>query len=69
MLGVRIGCSGFNYPHWKGIFYPQGLPQNKWFQYYCTVFSTVELNGKSICRGFCILYGLRQLVKLLLLLH
>ncbi len=44
MLGVRIGCSGFNYPHWKGIFYPQGLPQNKWFQYYCTVFSTVELN-------------------------
>ncbi len=39
-----IGCSGFNYPHWKGNFYPEGLPQKKWLQHYCTVFNTVELN-------------------------
>jgi uncharacterized protein YecE (DUF72 family) len=44
MRDLRIGCSGFNYPHWRGTFYPQGLPQRKWLQYYCTVFSTVELN-------------------------
>jgi uncharacterized protein YecE (DUF72 family) len=44
MPDVRIGCSGFNYPHWRGVFYPQDLPQRKWFQYYCTVFSSVELN-------------------------
>jgi len=44
MPDLRIGCSGFNYSHWKGMFYPQSLPQRKWFQYYCTVFSTVELN-------------------------
>ncbi len=44
MPDVRIGCSGFNYPHWRGVFYPEGLSQRNWLQYYCTVFSTVELN-------------------------
>jgi uncharacterized protein YecE (DUF72 family) len=44
MPDTKVGCSGFNYPHWRGTFYPQGLPQKKWLQYYCTVFSTVELN-------------------------
>ncbi len=44
MSELRIGCSGFNYLHWKEIFYPPDLPQRKWFEYYCTVFTTVELN-------------------------
>ena len=44
MPEIRIGCSGFNYPDWKGRFYPEGLPQRRWLQHYCTVFSTVELN-------------------------
>lgn len=44
MSEARIGCSGFNYSHWLGTFYPQDLPQRKWFQHYCTVFSSVELN-------------------------
>ncbi|MEW6109840.1 MAG: DUF72 domain-containing protein [Nitrospirota bacterium] len=44
MAELRIGCSGFNYPHWRGNFYPQGLPQRKWLQHYCSIFSTVELN-------------------------
>jgi uncharacterized protein YecE (DUF72 family) len=44
MPEVRIGCSGFNYRHWKGVFYPEKLPQKKWFSYYWTVFSCVELN-------------------------
>jgi uncharacterized protein YecE (DUF72 family) len=44
MPEVRIGCSGFSYPHWKGIFYPEKLSRRKWFQHYCSVFSTVELN-------------------------
>lgn len=39
-----IGCSGFHYSGWKGTFYPQGLPQRKWFEYYCQYFNTVELN-------------------------
>jgi uncharacterized protein YecE (DUF72 family) len=44
MPELRIGCSGFNYRHWKGVFYPEKLPQKKWFSHYWTVFSTVELN-------------------------
>jgi len=39
-----IGCSGFYYKHWKERFYPKGLPQRKWFEYYCENFNTVELN-------------------------
>lgn len=44
MPDLRIGCSGFTYQDWRGRFYPQGLPERKWFEHYCTVFSTVELN-------------------------
>ncbi|MDA8085785.1 MAG: DUF72 domain-containing protein [Nitrospiraceae bacterium] len=41
---VHIGCSGFSYDHWKGVFYPEGLPRSKWLGYYCEKFRTVELN-------------------------
>lgn len=41
----HIGCSGFYYKHWKEVFYPQGLPQSKWFGHYCEHFNTLELNG------------------------
>lgn len=44
MLSWRIGCSGFHYKHWKDLFYSEDLPQNKWFEYYCEHFDTVELN-------------------------
>ncbi|MGY3212909.1 DUF72 domain-containing protein [Mucilaginibacter sp. HD30] len=40
----HIGCSGFHYKHWKERFYPEGLPQKKWFEYYCQHFKTLELN-------------------------
>lgn len=39
-----IGCSGFHYKHWKGIFYPEKLAQSKWFDYYNNRFRTFELN-------------------------
>src|SRR6478672_4997710 len=39
-----IGCSGFHYKHWKGIFYPENLAQSKWFDYYNDRFKTLELN-------------------------
>ncbi|MDB5112563.1 MAG: hypothetical protein JWR67_3677 [Mucilaginibacter sp.] len=39
-----IGCSGFHYKHWKSVFYPEGLPQKKWFEFYCQHFNTLELN-------------------------
>ncbi|HEY2726507.1 MAG TPA: DUF72 domain-containing protein [Parafilimonas sp.] len=39
-----IGCSGFYNKDWKEVFYPKGLPQSKWFEYYCNRFDTLELN-------------------------
>lgn len=39
-----IGCSGFYYKHWREKFYPKGLAQKKWFEFYCQSFNTVELN-------------------------
>ncbi len=39
-----IGCSGFYNKDWKEIFYPNGLPQSKWFEFYCTQFNTLEIN-------------------------
>jgi uncharacterized protein YecE (DUF72 family) len=44
MIKWWIGCSGFHYKHWKEIFYPHGLAQNKWFTFYCEHFNTLELN-------------------------
>jgi len=39
-----IGCSGFHYKEWKELFYPKGLPQSRWFDYYAKRFNTLELN-------------------------
>ena len=44
MLKFHIGCSGFHYKEWKNVFYPEGLAQSKWFQFYCKHFNTLELN-------------------------
>ncbi len=40
-----IGCSGWFYWHWKKRFYPENIPQSKWFQHYAKHFDTVELNS------------------------
>ena len=42
---ILIGCSGWFYWHWRGIFYPLELPTSKWFSYYASQFQTVELNA------------------------
>src|SRR3954470_15738762 len=43
--GVRIGGSGWIYKDWRGIVYPEKLPQRLWFQHYSTLFDTVEINN------------------------
>ena len=40
-----VGCSGWFYWHWRGIFYPEPLPTSKWFDHYLKNFNTVELNA------------------------
>jgi uncharacterized protein YecE (DUF72 family) len=45
MKPVRVGCSGWNYKHWRESVYPKGVPQRKWLEYYATLFDTVEVNA------------------------
>ncbi|HVQ09647.1 MAG TPA: DUF72 domain-containing protein [Allosphingosinicella sp.] len=45
MKAIRIGCSGWNYRHWRGRFYPDGLAQRDWFAFYAGHFDTVEINN------------------------
>lgn len=46
MAEIRIGTSGYVYPHWrKGVFYPAGLPARQELAYYAARFRTVELNN------------------------
>jgi uncharacterized protein YecE (DUF72 family) len=42
---VRIGCSGWSYPHWRAVFYPEKLPAREHFAFYARHFNTVELNS------------------------
>jgi len=41
---IWIGTSGYNYPEWKGSFYPDTLPAAKMLPYYAERFPTVEIN-------------------------
>jgi uncharacterized protein YecE (DUF72 family) len=41
---IWIGTSGYNYPEWKGSFYPATLPAAKMLAYYSERFATVEIN-------------------------
>src|SRR5436190_970251 len=43
-MTVWIGTSGYNYPEWKGSFYPADLPTAKMLPYYAARFPTVEIN-------------------------
>ena len=41
---ILVGTSGYNYPEWKGSFYPADLPATKMLPYYASKFPTVEIN-------------------------
>jgi len=43
--GLWIGTSGFSYDDWKGVVYPEKTPKTQWFDYYVTLFNTLELNA------------------------
>jgi uncharacterized protein YecE (DUF72 family) len=44
MMRVYIGTSGYNYPEWRGSFYPADFPAKKMFGFYSEQFRTVEIN-------------------------
>ena len=41
---IRIGTSGWDYPHWNARFYPPGLPHAERLRFYARHFATVEIN-------------------------
>ena len=46
MNPIHVGCSGWNYAHWRnGVFYPPRLPTSEWLGYYAGHFDTVEVNA------------------------
>jgi uncharacterized protein YecE (DUF72 family) len=45
MARAYLGTSGYQYDHWKGLFYPEELPKSRWFEFYRTRFATVEINA------------------------
>lgn len=43
-MNVLVGTSGYNYPEWRGTFYPEKLSTAKMLAYYAERFPTVEIN-------------------------
>jgi uncharacterized protein YecE (DUF72 family) len=43
-MRLHVGTSGYNYPEWRGTFYPEKLPAKDMFGHYSARFTTVEIN-------------------------
>ncbi len=43
-MHLHVGTSGYNFPEWKGSFYPPKLPAAQWLEYYAQQLGTVEIN-------------------------
>ncbi|HVX44958.1 MAG TPA: DUF72 domain-containing protein [Mycobacteriales bacterium] len=42
---IHVGISGWNYPPWRGVFYPKGLPHKRELPYVVEHLNSVEING------------------------
>ena len=42
---IRIGISGWRYKPWRGVFYPENLPQKRELAYAASLFRSIEING------------------------
>ena len=40
-----IGISGYDYPGWRGVFYPAELPKRAWLEFASRRFNSIEING------------------------
>lgn len=45
MSDLLIGTSGYDYPEWKGVFYPEDLKRKNFLSFYATQFNALELNN------------------------
>ena len=42
---AHVGISGYIYPNWRGVFYPEALPARRQLEYASRQFNSIELNG------------------------
>ncbi len=42
---IHIGTSGWHYPHWKKLFYPEDVPKKDWLHFYADRLDCVEINN------------------------
>lgn len=45
MNEILIGTSGYDYPEWKGVFYPQNLKRSDFLEFYAEKFNALEINN------------------------
>jgi uncharacterized protein YecE (DUF72 family) len=43
-MAIWVGTSGYNYPEWRGSFYPEKFPTAKMLPFYAERLTTVEIN-------------------------
>lgn len=44
-MPMLVGTSGWQYPDWRGVLYPEGVPKRRWFETYAESFATIEINN------------------------
>ena len=44
-MRIWAGTSGWSYPAWKGVFYPEDLPAKDFLRFYASRFASVEINN------------------------
>jgi uncharacterized protein YecE (DUF72 family) len=44
-MPILVGTSGWQYRHWRGVFYPADVPQRRWLEHYASQYGTVENDG------------------------
>lgn len=59
-MALRIGTSGWQYRDWRGVLYPDRLPQRRWLAHYTQHFDCVEVNNafyrlpeRSVFESWC----------------
>ena len=52
---LRIGISGWTYPPWRGVFFPEKWPQKRELEYASRQVNSIEINGSfySLQRPSC----------------
>jgi len=45
MAELRVGTSGYSFQDWRGVFYPESIPDSQMLDYYIKYFDCVEINS------------------------